>query len=95
MLRCKKYNIIHNLINANNTDSKNLYKLITEVNGQISKNFVDNPTCQPCNNNPHWQFACLIQTHPEKSIHNSYNNTVPSLSTLCAPGFIYPVVRGF
>ena len=44
MLRYKKCNIIHNLINANTTESKKLHKLITEVTGQNKQNLLPEST---------------------------------------------------
>ena len=38
MLRYKKFNLIHNLINANTTDSKKLYSVISEVTGPNKQN---------------------------------------------------------
>ena len=38
MLRYKKCDLIHNLVNINNTDSKKLYKTVTELAGQNKQN---------------------------------------------------------
>ena len=38
MLRLKKWDFTHNLVNTNNTDTKKLYKTITEITGQNKKN---------------------------------------------------------
>ena len=40
MLRLKKCDFIHNLINTNNMDTKKLYKTITEISGQNKKNLL-------------------------------------------------------
>ena len=38
MLRYKKCDLIHNLVNMNNTDNKKLYKTVTEITGQNKQN---------------------------------------------------------
>ena len=38
MLRYKKHNLIHNLINVNTTDSKKIYRIITEVTSLNKQN---------------------------------------------------------
>ena len=38
MLRLKNHDFIHNLVNINNTDTKNLYRTITEITRQNNKN---------------------------------------------------------
>ena len=44
MLRLKKCDFIHNLINTNNMDTKKLYKTITEIHGQNKKNLLPEST---------------------------------------------------
>ena len=38
MLRYRKCDLIHNLVNTNNTDSEKLYKIVTEITGQNKQN---------------------------------------------------------
>ena len=38
MLRFKKHDLIHNLVNINNTNTQKLYKTIMEIAGQNRKN---------------------------------------------------------
>ena len=38
MLRFRKYDLIHNLVNTNNTDTKEIYITIMEITSQNKKN---------------------------------------------------------
>ena len=44
MLRLKKHDFIHNLVNTNNTDTKSLHKTVTEIMGQNKKNLLPEST---------------------------------------------------